>query len=69
MSMVESNSMKILIQSVANNRCISYEAAEDLIEHIQELLYEHRSGMHDYTSEEEILSDFGINPGLLWVFD
>lgn len=69
MSLVESNSMKILTQSIANNRCISYEAAEDLIEHIQGLLYEHRDGMHDYTSEEEILSDFGIKPDLLWVFD
>lgn len=69
MSMVETNSMRILIQSVADQRCISYEAAEDLIEHIQELLYEYRAGMHDYTSEEEILYDFGINPGLLWVFD
>lgn len=69
MSMVESNSMKILIQSVAQDRCISLEAAGDLIEHIQELLYEYRDGMHVYTSEEEILSDFGINPDLLWVFD
>ena len=69
MSLVESNSMNILIETVSQEKGIPIEAAEDFVEHVQELLYEHRAGMGDYTSEEELLLNFGINPGLLWVFD
>lgn len=61
--------MNILIETISQARGIPIEAGEDLVEHVQELLYEHRGGMGDYTSEEEILLNFGINPGLLWVFD
>ena len=69
MSLVKFNSMSVLIEEVSREKNIPIEAAEDLVEHVQELLYEHREGMGDYTSEEELLLNFGINPGLLWVFD
>ena len=69
LSRVEEKARAILIQRVAQQKSIPFEAAEDLIEHIQELIYERLAGMSEYTSDEEILEDFGIDPDILWVFD
>ena len=69
MGAVKENGMAMLIQTVSQLRGIPPEAAEDLIEHIQSLIWERRQGMGSYTSDAEILIDFGIKPDLLWVFD
>lgn len=69
MGAVKENGKAILIQTVSRQRQIPVEAAEDLIDHIQGLMWERRQGMGSYVSDDEILIDFGINPDLLWVFD
>lgn len=60
---------QILAADIANQRGIPIEAAEDLLDHIQELLYDYRGGMGLYASEESILTEYGIPHTLLWVFD
>lgn len=69
MSMMKTKSLQILTATLAQEACISSEAAEDVVEHVQELILEHRGGSTVYPSEEAILDDFGINRGYLWCFD
>lgn len=69
MSMMKTKSLQILTDTLAQEASISYEAAEDVIERVQELIYEHRGGSTIYPSEEAILDDFGINRDYLWCFD
>lgn len=69
MSMMKTKSLLILTETLAQEACISFEAAEDIVEHVQELIWEHRGGSTIYPSEEAILDDFGINHDYLWCFD
>lgn len=69
MSMMKAKSLQILTATLAQEACISFEAAEDAVEHVQELIYEYRGGSTVYPSEEAILDDFGINCEYLWCFD
>ena len=69
MSLTKANARKLLASNLAFDRGIPIEAADDLIDHIQELLYDHYGGMGSYDSPESILTDFGISSDLLWVFD
>lgn len=69
MSALESNARAIIAQDISTQRGIPLEAAEDVIDRVQELLYLHRAGDNLYTSEQDILLDFGIPFSLLWAFD
>lgn len=69
MSLIKRNARQILAADISLKRGIPIEAADDLLDHIQELLYDFRGGMSAYPSEESIINDFGINSHLLWVFD
>lgn len=69
MSMIQTKAIQILTDTLAQEACISSEAAEDVVERVQELIYDHRGGSTIYPSEEAILDDFGINRDYLWCFD
>jgi hypothetical protein len=69
MSMIKTKAIQILTETLAQEACISSEAAEDVVERVQELIWEHRGGSIDYPSEEAILDDFRINRDYLWCFD
>lgn len=69
MSAVKRHARQILAADLAARRGIPLEAADDLLDHIQELLYDFRGGMSQYQSEDAILADFGISSHLWWVFD
>ena len=69
MSKVKENARKILAAEVSLRTGIPLEAADDLLDHIQGLLYDHRGGIGTYPSEQAILTEFGISPTNLWVFD
>lgn len=69
MGAIKDNARKVLAADLAFQRGIPLEAADDLLDHIQELLYDFRGGMSDYQSEDAILADFGISSHLWWVFD
>ena len=69
MSNIKRNAWQALVEEISNKYGICPEAADDLLEHIQELLYEFRGGMSAYPSEDAILADFGISSHLWWVFD
>lgn len=69
MSALESNARAIIAQDISTQRGIPLEAAEDVIDRVQELLYLYRAGDNLYASEQDILLDFGIPFSLLWAFD
>lgn len=69
MSLTKENARKILTADLAFQRGIPLEAADDLLDHIQELIYDLNGGMGGYHSIDEILTDFGISSNLAWVFD
>lgn len=68
-SAIESNALSLIAQDISTQHGIPLEAAEDVIDRVQELLYLHRSGGILYESEQDILRDFGIPVSLLWAFD
>ena len=69
MSLTKENARKILTANLAFQRGIPIEAADDLLDHIQELIYDFKGGMGGYKSIDQILTDFGISSSLVWVFD
>ena len=69
MGAVKDHARQILAADLAFQRGIPLEAADDLLDRIQELIYDFRGGMSDYESEDAILLDFGISTHLWWIFD
>lgn len=68
MSATKDAAKQILAAGLAAQRGIPIEAADDLVYHIQEIIWEFEDGMGSYESVEQVLIDFGIPPSLAWVF-
>lgn len=69
MGAIKDHAKQILAADIAVWRGIPIEAADDLLDHVQELIFDFRGGMGAYESEEQILTDFGIQPCFIWIFE
>lgn len=69
MGLTKAHATTLLASIISENRGIPYDAADDIIDNVQELIFEFRSGSSDYDSEDAIFTDFGIPFNLRWVFD
>lgn len=69
MSLTKRYARQIVADNLSLQRGIPVEAAEDLLDHVQEIIYDHRGGMGEYKSEYDILTDYGIPIEFAFIFD
>lgn len=69
MSAIKSKAKQILAAEISRSLGIPIAAADDVVDHIQELILAHRDGDDTYNSVGEILTAYNISASLAWVFD
>lgn len=70
MSAIVDKAKLILAAEIARMRAIPIEAADDIISHVQDLIYDYENGDNiGYSSINEIFDEYGIPKYLQWVFD
>lgn len=70
MGAIKDRAIEVLAHEISAQRKIPLVAAEDHIEHVQDLVYDYLNGENTgYASLEELYIDYGIPKYARWVFE
>lgn len=69
MSLTKRHAREIVAENMSLERGIPVDAVYDILDRIQDLIYDYRFGVGEYESEDEILTDFGIPVEFGFIFD
>ena len=69
MSMTKHKAKQILAAEISRSQGIPIAGADDVVDHVQELIYAHNDGDDTYESIGQILTAYRIPASLAWIFD